>query len=78
MVHPFFAVSRLQGFFDQSQEAIVSDILSQDIHQGLVLDIIEAPFDVSLDKPFGPLPRFVDINEGRMAALVWSETVAVL
>jgi hypothetical protein len=41
VVNPFLAVSRLQGSFDQPQEAVVVDVFSKDIHQGVVLDVIE-------------------------------------
>ena len=54
MVGPLFTVSRLQGSFDQSQEAIVSDVFSEDMHQDGMINIIEASFDVSFDEPFGP------------------------
>ncbi len=32
VVGPFFTVSRLQGSFDQSQEAIIVDVFSEDAH----------------------------------------------
>ena len=62
MVGPFFAVPRLQGSFDQSQEAIVADIFLENSHQGVVVDIIETTLDVSFDKPFGPYPKIVNFG----------------
>jgi len=43
VVGPFFAVSCLEGSFDQPQEAVVVDIFSKDVHQEVVIDILERP-----------------------------------
>src|SRR5262244_35575 len=43
VVGPFFAVACLQGSFDQSEEAIVVDVVSEDLHQGVVVDIVVRP-----------------------------------
>ena len=53
VVGPFFAVPCLQGSFDQSEEAIVADVVSEDMHQGVVVDIVVTTLDVSFDEPFG-------------------------
>jgi len=41
VVGPFFTVARLQGSFDESQEAIIVDVLSEDVHQSGVINILE-------------------------------------
>jgi len=56
VVRPFFAVSRFQESFDKSQEAVIVDVFSKDVHQYGVIDIIETSFDVAFDEPFGPCP----------------------
>jgi len=38
---PCFAVSCLEGSFDQPQEAVVVDIFSKDVHQEVVIDMLE-------------------------------------
>ena len=77
MVGPCFAVPRLQGSFDQSQEAVVLDLCLQDVHQDGVVDIIEASFDVSFNKPFSPYPNVMYFGEGCLASPFRSESVAV-
>jgi hypothetical protein len=53
VIGPLFTVTRLQGTFDQPQEAVVEDVRSKDVHQDGVLDVIETTFDVSFDEPLG-------------------------
>lgn len=48
MVGPFFAVARFQGTFDQSDEAIVSDVFPKDVCQDDVVDVIETPVEFRL------------------------------
>ena len=59
MVGPCFAVSCLQGSFDQSEETIVVDVVSEDMHQGVVVDIVVTTLDVSFDEPLGASPGLV-------------------
>ncbi len=75
---PVFAVSCLQGSFDQPQEAVVVDIFLQDVHQDVGVDILEATLDVSFNEPFGPVPCMMDFCQGRLASPVRSEPVTVL
>src|SRR5262249_12577594 len=77
MVGPCFAVSRLQGSCDQSQEAIVADVCSKDVHEDGMIEVVEASFDVAFDKPFRPYPHVMYCGEGRLASPVRSEAVAV-
>jgi len=56
---PFFAVSCLQGSFDQSEEAMVVDVVSEDLPQGVVVAIVVTTLDVSFDEPFGASPGLV-------------------
>jgi len=65
---PFFAVSRFQGSFDQSQEAIVLDVLSEDVPQDGVVDVIKASFDVAFDEPLRAHPGLDDLVEGCVAS----------
>ena len=74
---PPFAVSRLQGSFNQPQEAVVLDVFLQDVHQDGVIDIIEASFDVSFNKPFRPYPNVMYFGEGCLASPLRSESVAM-
>ncbi len=78
MVGPVFAVSRLQGSFDQSQKAIVVDVFSKNVPQDVVIDILEATLDVSFDEPFRPVPCVMDFCQGRLASPFRSETMAVV
>ena len=78
MVGPFFAVACLQGVFNQSKESIVLNAFSEDVHQGVVLDILETTLDVSFDEPFGPHPNIVYFGEGRLASPFRSESVTVV
>jgi len=75
---PFLAVSRLQGSFDQSQEAIVADVCSKDVHEDGMIDVIETSFDVAFDEPLSPYPHVVYFGEGRLASPLRSASVAVL
>jgi len=59
VVGPFFTVSRLQGSFDQSQEAIIADVFLKDGQQDVVIDILETTLDVSFNEPFRPFPNVV-------------------
>ena len=78
MVGPFFAVSCLEGSFDQPQEAVVVDIFSKDVHQEVAIDILETTLDVAFDEPFGPVPCIMDFCQGRLASPFRSETMAMV
>jgi hypothetical protein len=77
VVCPFFAVSRLQGSFNQPQEAVVLDVFLKDVPQDGMVDIIEASFDVSFNKPFSPYPNVAYFGEGCLASPFRSESVAM-
>ena len=67
----------LSGSFDQSQEAIVLDVLSEDVHQDGVVDVIKASFDVAFDEPLRAHLGLGDLVEGCVASPFRSESVAV-
>ena len=78
MVGPCFAVSCLEGSFDQPQEAVVADIFSKDVHQEVVIDILETALDVAFDESFGPVPCLMDFCQGRLASPFRSEAMAMV
>src|SRR5713101_7044607 len=74
-----FAPYYLAGIrHDLSQTTIVVDVFSKNVHQDVVIDILEATLDVSFDEPFGPVPCVMDFCQGRLASLFRSETMAVV
>ena len=75
---PVFAVSCLQGSFDQPQEAVVADIFLKDVHQDVGVDVLETTLDVSFNEPFGPVPCIMDFCQGRLASPSRSEPVTML
>jgi hypothetical protein len=54
------------------------DLFSKECHQQVVIDGVEAPFDVSFDIPPGSCPGFTDRGQGSVASSVWPETVGLL
>ena len=56
LVPPVFEISRLKEALEQVQEAVIVDLLTDDSQQDAVVDVVEAPFDVSLDEPLRSRP----------------------
>ena len=56
---------------------MVSDLCSQDRQQVGVLDVVDAPCEISLHAPLGPDPRLMKLVQGGVATPVWSEAVGV-
>jgi hypothetical protein len=65
----------LQHLADQLEESIVFDISGEDFQQHMMINIVEAPFDVTFDEPFGSFPTVMDLFESGMATPVWPETM---
>jgi hypothetical protein len=59
-------------------EPFIVDVSSQDAEENIVVDVIKAPFDVSLDEPDRSFPRFLDFSKCRMATTVRPETVRLV
>ena len=51
---PIFQITRSQEFPYQAEEFLVVDAFRQNFHHGVVVDIVEEAFDVSLYKPLHP------------------------
>ena len=74
---PCFAVSRFPGSCAHSQEAMVVDVLAEDVHQEGVVDVIQAAFDVACDEPLRAHPGLDDLVAGWVASPLRSASVAV-
>jgi len=54
------------------------DIFSKDVHQEVVIDMLETALDVAFDEPCGPVPCLMDFCQGRLASPFRSETMAMV
>ena len=50
---PIFQVSCFEHPSDQRREAFIVDFLLQQLHQYLVVDVVEVTLDVKLNEPLG-------------------------
>ena len=55
-IAPFFQVARFQQVLEQAQEAVVAEFLAEYRQHDFVVDVVEAPFDVSLNEPSDSMP----------------------
>src|SRR5207244_5210724 len=77
-VAPFFEISGLEEVLYQPKEAVIDDVLTEDVQQDRVIDIIKTSFDVTLDEPFGPVPHPFDTLQGGVAPASRPEAVRVV
>ncbi len=62
-VNPVFHVPGLEHVADKPQEPLIVDFLCQYSEKDFVAETAEAVRDVSLDKPHGPGPGFLNLPE---------------
>ena len=72
---PILDVSRFQEFPYQTDKTVIRNALPQDSDKYIMVDVVEEPFDVALDKPFRPVERLLNMKQCGMAAPFGSETV---
>src|SRR5436305_2514438 len=68
MVAPVLHVPRLEQALDQPHQPAVVDVSPDDPQHPCVIDVVVAPFDVTLDEPDRSPPRLSDLAEGRVAS----------
>jgi len=74
---PILAISGLEHVLDQAKEAVVADLLAEDRQQDPVVDVVEAPFDISLDEPLRALPGPGDVLQCGVTSQAGSKSVGV-
>ena len=68
MVLPLFHIASFEHIFEEFEKVLVGHICPDQLENVLVVQIVEAAFDVSLDKPFDPFPLFLDLFQGGVTA----------
>src|SRR5262249_20180934 len=74
-VVPSLEIPGLEEALHQGQEAAVADLFAEDRQQGLVANIVEAPFDITLDEPLRTCPEAEEVTECRVTPAPRSEAV---
>src|SRR5262249_1371894 len=75
MVLPLLQIACFEQVLYQSQKAVIGDTLAQDRQQARMVNVVEAAFDVSLDKPLGSRPVLGYLREGGVTAASRTEAV---
>jgi hypothetical protein len=57
---------------------VVVNLLAEDAQQHLVVEVVEAPLDVRLDEPGGPVPGPVDLRQRRVATAARPKAVGAV
>src|SRR5262249_37662975 len=75
---PVFHIPRAEQPSEEAKHSVIVEISPDDVEQHIVVDVVEAAFDVPLDEPDGPCPFAVDFAQGCLTAPVWAEPVRML
>jgi site-specific DNA recombinase len=66
VVLPIFDISRFQHGADEVQKLRVLNSLLQHFHEDVMVDVVEVPVCVDVDKPFSPVPYSFNGFQGRV------------
>ena len=74
-VAALFTISRLEQVFDESEETIVFDFLSKNLHEHVMIDMIKTSSNISFNEPLGALPGPINGGECAVTSTLWPETM---
>ena len=77
-VAPVLTIPCLEQIFDESQKAVIVDLLTENRQQDIMVDVVETSLDISFDEPLGAFAVAGDIPQRSMAATSRPKTVTMV
>src|SRR5687768_6859106 len=74
VVSPDLHITCLQEGFYEVDEPLIIDLLFQQLHHDLMVDVVKEAFDIHFDQPLDPVPTLC-LLERRMAGAVGPKSV---
>lgn len=78
MVNPILHIARFQELPDKPDEMLILNAPAQDVDQCMMVNMVKAPLNVTLDKPFDPSKILLHMLECRMTTPFWAKAVGCI
>jgi hypothetical protein len=75
VIPPVFQISRLEQVPDQPEKALIKDVLAENRHQHLMIEVVETAADIPFDEPRCSPPVVVDLSQCSVTATIRPESM---